>query len=121
MEEDVEQLSIPVTRRHLAAGDNKKALQLIKQATAVEDEMPLSYGPPSPVKPSHELFGELLLEAGQPAEARDEFERALERAPRRALSLLGLAASGSQGWRHCCFEKRLPGTSGRLEQATATC
>ena len=80
----------------LAAGDNKKALQLIKQATAVEDEMPLSYGPPSPVKPSHELFGELLLEAGQPAEARDEFERALERAPRRALSLLGLARAAAK-------------------------
>ena len=80
----------------LAAGDNKKALQLIKQATAVEDEMPLTYGPPSPVKPSHELFGELLLEAGQPAEARDEFERALERAPRRALSLLGLARAAAK-------------------------
>ena len=80
----------------LAGGDNKKALQLIKQATAVEDEMPLSYGPPSPVKLSHELFGELLLEAGRPAEARDEFERALERAPRRALSLLGLARAAAR-------------------------
>ena len=74
-----------------ASGQQREALQLIKQAAAVEDKMALSYGPPSPVKPSHELFGELLLELNRPAEARAEFERALERAPRRALSLLGLA------------------------------
>jgi predicted Zn-dependent protease len=51
-----------------------------------------------PVKPSHELYGEMLLELDRPDEARAQFERALERTPRRALSLLGLsraaAASG---------------------------
>ena len=79
-----------------AGGDGKQALQLVKRAVAVEDEMPLAYGPPSPVKPSRELFGELLLELSQPAEARQEFERALERAPRRALSLLGLARAAAK-------------------------
>ncbi len=79
-----------------AGGDEKEALELIKQAAAVEDSMPLSYGPPSPVKPSHELFGELLLQLDQPAEARKEFERALELAPRRALSLLGLARAAAK-------------------------
>ncbi len=79
-----------------AGGDGKQALQLVKRAVAVEDEMPLAYGPPSPVKPSRELFGELLLELNQPAEARQEFERALERAPRRALSLLGLARAAAK-------------------------
>ena len=79
-----------------AGGDEREALQLIKQAAAVEDKMPPAYGPPSPVKPSHELFGELLLKLNQPAEARKEFERALERAPRRALSLLGLARAAAK-------------------------
>ena len=80
----------------LARRDQSKALQFIKQAAAVEDKMPLAYGPPSPVKPSHELFGELLLEFNKPAEARKEFERALELAPRRALSLLGLARAAAE-------------------------
>ena len=80
----------------LAAGEKGKAVELMKQAAAAEDKMPLSYGPPSPVKPSHELFGELLLELNQPAEARAEFERALEGAPRRALSLLGLARAAAK-------------------------
>ena len=80
----------------LAGGDEREALQLIKQAAAVEDKMPLPYGPSSPVKPSHELFGELLLKLNQPGEARKEFERALERAPQRALSLLGLARAAAR-------------------------
>ena len=79
-----------------ATGGKKKALQLIQQASAAEDKMSLSYGPPSPVKPTHEQFGELLLELDRPAEARAEFERALERAPRRALSLLGLARAAAE-------------------------
>jgi len=80
----------------LADGEKGKAVELMKQAAAAEDKMPLSYGPPSPVKPSHELFGELLLEVNRAAEARAEFERALERAPRRALSLLGLARAAAK-------------------------
>ena len=79
-----------------ATGGKKKALQLIQQASAAEDKMSLSYGPPSPVKPTHEQFGELLLELNNPTEARAEFERALERAPRRALSLLGLARAAAE-------------------------
>ena len=79
-----------------ATGGKKKALQLIQQASAAEDKMSLSYGPPSPVKPTHEQFGELLLELNNPTEARNEFERALERAPRRALSLLGLARAAAE-------------------------
>ena len=41
------------------------------------------------VKPSHELLGEMLLQANRPF-AAVEFRRALELAPRRALSLRGL-------------------------------
>ena len=63
---------------------------------AAEDELSLGYGPPYPVKPAHELFGEMLLELDRPEEAREEFERALDRAPRRALSLLGLARSAAR-------------------------
>ena len=53
--------------------------------------MPEEFGPPAVIKPSHELFGEILLEVGMPQEARAEFNRALELAPKRARSLLGLA------------------------------
>ncbi len=75
------------------AGDNQKALQVLNEATEMEDRLPYAYGPPFPIKPAHELFGEVLLELDQKKEAKREFELALDRAPRRALALKGLAMS----------------------------
>ncbi len=48
-------------------------------------------GAADPVKPSHELLGEVLLETGNPAEAAKAFEASLLRMPNRARSLLGSA------------------------------
>jgi tetratricopeptide (TPR) repeat protein len=76
-----------------AKGETDAALARISEAAAVEDAMPLDFGPPFPVKPTHELWGEMLLDLGRPAEARAQFEEALERAPRRALALFGLLQS----------------------------
>jgi tetratricopeptide (TPR) repeat protein len=72
-------------------GDSAAAVKLLDEATAAEDAMAVDYGPPAIVKPSHEIYGELLLKAGRPAEAKVQFEKALARAPRRTLSLQGLA------------------------------
>jgi len=77
-------------------GETSEALARLKEATAAEDSLPFAYGPPDVVKPSHELLGEMLLELGRPVEARAQFERALERAPRRVLSFLGFARAAEQ-------------------------
>ena len=74
-----------------ANGNAAEALDLMREAAALEDEIPYQYGPPSIPKPSHELLGEALLEAGSPDEAVLAFEMALARAPSRPASLLGLA------------------------------
>ena len=74
-----------------AEGRTAEALALLAEATTAEEARPLEYGPPSVVKPSHELMGEMLLALDRPAEARVQFTKALERAPRRTLSLVGLA------------------------------
>jgi tetratricopeptide (TPR) repeat protein len=68
-----------------------KAVDLMTRALAIEDEMSPPSGPPDIVKPPRELFGEILLQAGRPAEARQQFESALLREPNRARSLIGLA------------------------------
>ncbi len=54
-----------------------------------EDALTFEFGPPIPVKPAHELYGEELQAAHRPKEARDEFQRALARAPKRVQSLRG--------------------------------
>ncbi|HSB14833.1 MAG TPA: tetratricopeptide repeat protein, partial [Bryobacteraceae bacterium] len=79
-----------------ADGRSKDAVQLMVEATALEDKMSFEFGPPVPPKPSHELFGEILLQLERPDAARAQFEMALIRAPGRALSLLGLARAHAQ-------------------------
>lgn len=74
-----------------ARGDVAEAVASLQEATRIEDAMPFEFGPPATVKPSHELLGEVLLEAGRPREAEVEFSRALRLAPKRARSLIGLA------------------------------
>ena len=53
-------------------------------------------GPPGLIKPSHELYGELLLRAGKPQAAAEMFQVALLRQPNRARSLLGAARAAKQ-------------------------
>ncbi|MEN3326063.1 MAG: hypothetical protein V7638_870 [Acidobacteriota bacterium] len=69
--------------------DHSRAIALMKQATALEEAMSPPSGPPGLIKPTHELFGEILLRAGKPAEAAEMFKVALQRQPNRARSLLG--------------------------------
>ena len=77
-------------------GRNDEALELLREATVLEDAMSFEFGPPIVVKPSHELFGEQLLASDRAEEALRHFEAALERAPRRTLSLLGKAQAAEK-------------------------
>ena len=77
-------------------GDHEKALELMKQAVSLEEKLGPPSGPPSLVKPAHELFGELLLRAGKPAEASEQFRASLLRQPNRARSLLGSARAAAK-------------------------
>jgi tetratricopeptide (TPR) repeat protein len=60
-----------------------------EEATALEERISYFYGPPSIVKPSHELYGEFLLSINRPDDGRKAFNAALQRAPKRVLSLKG--------------------------------
>jgi tetratricopeptide (TPR) repeat protein len=75
-------------------GRREEALVLARQAAVVEDSLSFEFGPPVPVKPAHELVGEMLMDLRRPKEAMPAFEAALKRAPRRSLSLLGLGRAG---------------------------
>ena len=79
----------------LAAGRSEEARALLDEATAIEGAMALEYGPPTIIKPSNELYGEILLVESDPQAAAEQFELALLRAPRRRLSLQGLAQAAA--------------------------
>jgi tetratricopeptide (TPR) repeat protein len=80
----------------LARGDAEAALARIAEAAEIEDAMPLDFGPPFPIKPTHELWGEMLLGLDRAEEAQAQLERALERTPRRARALYGLARAAQE-------------------------
>jgi tetratricopeptide (TPR) repeat protein len=66
-------------------------------ADALEYEADYEFpsGPPDLLKPAHELYGEVLLASNKPKEAAEQFAISLQRMPKRALSLLGLARASS--------------------------
>jgi len=76
--------------------DHGKAVELMKKATLLEEAMGPPSGPPVLIKPSNELFGEILLRAANPADAARQFRTALLRQPNRARSLLGAARAAAQ-------------------------
>ena len=71
--------------------EHAQAIETIKTAVALEEQLAPPSGPPALIKPTHELFGEILLRGGKPSEALEQFNKALLRQPNRARSLLGAA------------------------------
>jgi len=79
----------------LLNNDDVGAEKWLKEATALEDEISFTFGPPSIVKPSFELYGEWLVAKNRKKEAKSQFEKVLERAPNRRLAVKGLENANS--------------------------
>ncbi len=77
----------------LAEGDTARALTEARNAADLDDHTEKHPVTPGPVLPPRELYAEMLLAAGRPAEARKVFEASLARQPNRARSLAGLEKS----------------------------
>jgi tetratricopeptide (TPR) repeat protein len=73
----------------LGRGETEKALALLREAAELEERLPPPMGPPEPVKPSQELYADVLLAQGRAEEAAAWFDRALLRMPNRTASRLG--------------------------------
>ncbi len=77
----------------IAQGDTAGAESLLQEAVAIETTLNAPSGPPVPMKPSFEMYGEFLLKAGRLVEAAEQFEFALTRTPNRTKSVDGLRKS----------------------------
>jgi tetratricopeptide (TPR) repeat protein len=75
---------------HASMGHADVATGFMDRAQAADEALPPPRGAASPVKPVHELYGELLMDLGRPAEAVSKFEASLLRMPNRPRSLLGI-------------------------------
>ena len=73
-----------------AAGNAEQALALIRQATDLEGELPVDYGPAVPVQPMAELLADTYLALGNREMAQQYYELSLRNAVGRERSLTGL-------------------------------
>ena len=77
--------------RSMANSLRQEALQILAQAVDITNAGRLPNGAANPLKPAHELYGEMLVGAGRHEEAAAVFEESLLRTPNRPWSLLGAA------------------------------
>ncbi|MCC7177416.1 MAG: hypothetical protein IT177_03405 [Acidobacteria bacterium] len=100
-----------------AKGQKDEALAFAKEAADAEKTLNAPSGPPDPIKPAFELYGEMLLEAGRAKEAMQAFEQSLLRTPKRTPSVLGLAraavAAGDQATARARYQEltTMPGAA----------
>lgn len=71
-----------------SSGDYEKATAILKEAAELESGLPVSFGPPTIVKPSYELLGDVFMETGNIEQAMKSYGKQLERTPERRRSLL---------------------------------
>src|SRR6201999_2343915 len=75
----------------LARGNRDEAIQLMRAAADMEDRNEKHIVTPGRILPARELLGDMLLEAGQPALALNEYEASQQREPNRFRGLAGAA------------------------------
>jgi tetratricopeptide (TPR) repeat protein len=73
-----------------AQKDTATAERLLKEATVIELALDAPSGPPDPIKPSFELYGELLSDLGRTPDAAVQYQQSLQRMPNRRAALQGL-------------------------------
>ena len=77
-------------------GNEDAARELMDEAVATVEAMAPPRGSASPIKPVHELYGEILTGFGDHEAAAAMFETSLLRMPKRPRSLLGVARASIQ-------------------------
>ena len=80
-----------------ARGQKDEALKLAKEAMDIELALSAPSGPPDPIKPAPEFYGELLIEAGKHAEAVAALELSLQRTPNRTPSVKAMQRARPSG------------------------
>ena len=78
----------------MAAGDTVDALRQAMAAADLDDAVEKHPVTPGAVLPARELYGDLLAQAGGPAEARAAYQLALARQPGRARCLAAMGRVG---------------------------
>jgi len=85
------ELDIANGRSAVGNAKQTQALQFLEIAVQTAEAGRLPNGAANPLKPAHELAGEVLLAVGMTEQAAEQFDKSLLRTPNRPRSLLGAA------------------------------
>lgn len=80
----------------LADGRTADAVPEMQTAADLEDSTEKNAVTPGPIAPARELLGEMLLQAGEPAQALKQFESTLKKEPNRFRATLGAAQAATR-------------------------
>jgi tetratricopeptide (TPR) repeat protein len=80
----------------LREGQKDQAITTMRQAADLEDKSGKHVAMENRLSPMRELFGELLIESGEPAQALKEFEASLRNNPNRYRSFAGAAKAAER-------------------------
>ena len=80
-----------------ARGQKDDALTLAKEAMDIELALPAPSGPPDPIKPAPEFYGEMLLDSGRNSEAVAALQLSLQRTPNRTPSVKAMQRFRASG------------------------
>jgi tetratricopeptide (TPR) repeat protein len=78
-----------------AKKDTATAEKLLKEATVIELTLDAPSGPPEPIKPSFELYGDLLSELGRTQDAAAQYQQSLFRMPNRRAAVQGMSKTAA--------------------------
>ena len=80
----------------LARGQKDDAVRIAKEAADIDRTLAPPSGPPDPIKPGLELYGDVLLATGHTKEAAAVYEEQLLRTPNRTPAVKSLAEAKSK-------------------------
>ena len=89
---DMSEVMLLELKAALAIFDNEEDTmveELLKKATLMESNISFNFGPPAIVIPTYELYGDWLAEKGRFEEALLQYDKSLEKGPKRRLALEG--------------------------------
>ena len=109
---DAQRMAAEAWVAHLE-GEHQAALQLAQKAADKEETVEKHPVTPGPLIPARELYGDILMVHGKPAEALVAYEQTMKKEPNRLRTLIGAAKAAKAAGKEDVAKKYRDAVNGR--------